>query len=194
MRINHLQGGDAMSKQIGYVRVSTLDQKTDRQLEGVKLDKVYKEKVSAKDTKRPELKKCLDYLRDGDTLHVHSIDRLARNLLDLQQLLEGLIQRQVTVRFHKEKLVFTGDDSPMQKLQLQMMGAFAEFERALIRERQREGIASAKARGKHLGRSKKLSQAQIDEIRKLVAEGHEKKALAAKFGVSRQTLYSVLSA
>jgi DNA invertase Pin-like site-specific DNA recombinase len=183
-----------MSKQIGYVRVSTLDQKTDRQLEGVKLDKVYKEKVSAKDTKRPELKKCLDYLRDGDTLHVHSIDRLARNLLDLQQLLEGLIQRQVTVRFHKEKLVFTGDDSPMQKLQLQMMGAFAEFERALIRERQREGIASAKARGKHLGRSKKLSQAQIDEIRKLVAEGHEKKALAAKFGVSRQTLYSVLSA
>lgn len=194
MRINHLQGGDAMSKQIGYVRVSTLDQKTDRQLEGVKLDKVYKEKVSAKDTKRPELKKCLDYLRDGDTLHVHSIDRLARNLLDLQQLLEGLIQRQVTVRFHKEKLVFTGDDSPMQKLQLQMMGAFAEFERALIRERQREGIASAKARGKHLGRSKKLSKAQIDEIRKLVAEGHEKKALAAKFGVSRQTLYSVLSA
>jgi len=192
MMINHLHGGEAMSKQIGYVRVSTLEQKTDRQLEGVKLDKVYKEKASAKDTKRPELKKCLDYLRDGDILHVHSIDRLARNLLDLQQLLEGLIQRQVTVRFHKEKLVFTGDDSPMQKLQLQMMGAFAEFERALIRERQREGIASAKAKGKHLGRSKKLSQAQIDEIRKLVAEGHEKKALAAKFGVSRQTLHSVL--
>lgn len=183
-----------MSKHIGYVRVSTLIQKTDRQLEGVKLDKLYEEKASAKDSKRPQLEACLDYLRDGDTLHVHSIDRLARNLLDLQNILEGLIKRQVTVHFHKENLVFTGEDSSIQKLQLQMMGAFAEFERSLIRERQREGIAAAKAKGKHLGRKKKLNDEQVAELKKLIAEGHEKKALASQFGISRQTLYSLLAA
>ena len=128
---------------VGYIRVSSVDQNSDRQLSDTSLDVVFEDKCSGKDTQRPQLKACLRHLRSGDALHVHSIDRLARNLKDLQTLVEELTGRGVTIRFNKENLTFTGDANPMQKLMLQMMGAFAEFERSMIRERQREGIAAA---------------------------------------------------
>ena len=112
---------------IGYVRVSTTDQKTDRQLEGVALDKVFEDKASAADTARPQLLLCLDYVREGDTLYVHSIDRLARNLQDLLRLLGQFTGKGVTVSFHKERLTFSGQDDPFQRLQLQIIGAVAEF-------------------------------------------------------------------
>jgi len=178
---------------VGYIRVSSLDQNTDRQLEGVKLDKEFEDKASAADTKRPQLIACLDYIRQGDTLHVHSIDRLARNLQDLLRLLELLKTKGVAIQFHKERLTFTGADDHFATLHLHIIGAVAQFERALIKERQREGIAKAKSLGKNLGRERKLAP-EIEQAMKQRAEaGEEKKALAIEYGVSRQTLYRVLS-
>src|SRR6185437_7118784 len=135
-------------QRIGYIRVSSVDQNTARQLDGIDLDRTFTDKASAKDANRPKLQECLRFLRDGDTLYVHSMDRLARNLIDLRQMVEDLTARGVAVEFVKERLSFTADASPMAKLLLNMMGAFAEFERELIRERQREGIALARAAGK----------------------------------------------
>ncbi len=134
-------------ERVGYIRVSTLDQNPERQLEGVAIDRVYTDHASGKDTERPQLEALLSFVRDGDTLVVHSMDRLARNLDDLRRLVQGLTRRGVRVEFIKENLTFTGEDSPMATLLLSVMGAFAEFERALIRERQREGIALAQGRG-----------------------------------------------
>ncbi len=180
-------------QQLGYIRVSSFDQNTSRQLEGVYLDQRFEEKASAKDAGRPILQETLKYARKGDTLHVHSIDRLARNLADLQQLVKTLSAKGVTLRFHKEGLTFTGEDAPMQKLILHMMGAFAEFERSLIRERQREGIAAARARGKHLGRKAALTLDQVTQIRARAAAGESKVGLAKEYAVSRQTIYAALA-
>jgi DNA invertase Pin-like site-specific DNA recombinase len=180
---------------VAYYRVSSVDQSIARQKEAMKgmvLDKVFEEKASAKDTIRPVLLECLDYCREGDTLHVHSIDRMARNLKDLQNIVDQLVRKSVTVKFHKEGLVFNGNDDAMSKLMLQMMGAFAEFERSLIKERQREGIATARKSGKEFGRKKSLSESQVVEIREKVAKGAIKSLVAAEYGISRTTLYSVL--
>ncbi|MGZ3382863.1 MAG: recombinase family protein, partial [Isosphaeraceae bacterium] len=134
-------------QRIGYIRVSGFDQNPERQLEHVELSRVFTDKTSGKDTHRPQLEALLAFVRQGDTVVVHSMDRLARNLDDLRRLVQGLTKRGVRIEFLKEHLVFTGEDSPMANLMLSVMGAFAEFERALIRERQREGIALAKQRG-----------------------------------------------
>lgn len=184
------------SQHVAYLRVSSVDQSLARQREAmssVPIDKAFTEKASAKDTNRPILHECIDYCREGDTLHVHSIDRIARNLKNLQEIIDQLTEKSVTVHFHKEGLIFNGSDSPMNTLMLQMMGAFAEFERALINERQREGIAAARKAGKKFGRKKALSEEQIAEIHERVARGTAKSLLAAEYGVSRTTLYSVLA-
>lgn len=131
-------------KRVGYVRVSTLDQNTERQLEGVKLDKVFTDKVSGKDTTRPQWQAALEYLREGDLLLVHSMDRLARSVDDLRIIVLDLTKKGVQVQFVKENLIFTGEDSPMSNLLLSSLGAVAEFERSMIRERQRVGIELAK--------------------------------------------------
>lgn len=134
-------------QRIGYIRVSTFDQNPERQLEGVKVDRAFSDKASGKDVKRPQLEALISFARTGDTVVVHSMDRPARNLDDLRRIVQTLTQRGVHIEFVKEHLSFTGEDSPMANLMLSVMGAFAEFERALIRERQREGIALAKQRG-----------------------------------------------
>ncbi|MNP56233.1 putative DNA-invertase from lambdoid prophage Rac [compost metagenome] len=134
----------------------------------------------------------LDYIREGDTLLVHSMDRLARNLDDLRRLVQGLTQRGVRVEFIKEGMIFTGDDSPMATLLLSVMGAFAEFERALLRERQREGIALARQRGAYRGRKRALSDEQATALRRRAAAGETKAGLAREFGISRETLYQYL--
>ncbi|CAM3536504.1 recombinase family protein [Parendozoicomonas haliclonae] len=178
---------------VGYIRVSSVDQNTDRQLAGTDLDIIFEDKCSGKDTNRPQLIACLRHLRSQDVLHVHSIDRLARNLKDLQTLVEELTGRGVTLRFHKENLTFTGDSNPMQKLMLQMMGAFAEFERSMIRERQREGIAAARKKGKQIGARRKLTEEQLIVVQERLASGSvNKTALARELGVSRQTLYNAI--
>jgi DNA invertase Pin-like site-specific DNA recombinase len=181
-------------KRIGYVRVSSIDQNTVRQLDGVQVDKSFADKASGKDTNRPQLKAALDYLRDGDVLVVHSMDRLARNISDLLHTVESLNRRGVVVEFVKESLTFTGDDSPMSRLMLTIMGGVAEFERAMIRERQLEGIAKAKQAGKYRGRQSTMTSAQVQAIRNRVATGCNKAALAREFGVTRQTIYNLLGA
>ncbi len=181
-------------QRVGYIRVSTLDQNPDRQLEGTELDRVFTDHASGKDVARPQLEGLLRFVRDGDTIVVHSLDRLARNLDDLRRLVQELTTRGVQVQFVKEQLTFTGEDSPMANLLLSMMGAFAEFERALIRERQREGIALAKQRGVYRGRRRALAGEQVDELRRRAAAGEQKAQLARDFGISRETVYQYLGA
>jgi len=177
---------------VGYIRVSTFEQNTDRQLEGVQLDKVFTDKASGKDTKRPELESLLQYVREGDTVIVHSMDRLARNLDDLRQTVQKLTGQGIRIQFVKESLTFTGEDSPMANLMLSVMGAFAEFERALIRERQREGIALAKQRGAYRGRKRSLSGRDIAEVCRRIDAGEKKAKVARDYGISRETLYQYL--
>jgi DNA invertase Pin-like site-specific DNA recombinase len=178
-----------IGQRIGYIRVSTLDQHVDRQLEGIEVDKTFVDKASGKDTKRPQLELLMSFVRTGDTVIVHSMDRLARNLDDLRRIVHTLTGRGVRIEFVKEHLSFTGDDSPMAGLMLSVMGAFAEFERALINERQREGIALAKQRGAYKGRKKSLSQAAVAQLRERLTTGISKAQAAREFGISRQTLY-----
>jgi DNA invertase Pin-like site-specific DNA recombinase len=177
-------------KRVGYIRVSSVDQNELRQLEGVELDKKFVDKASGKDTKRPQLQAALDYLREGDVLVIHSMDRLARNLDDLRKIVLGLTQRGVIVEFEKEHLAFTSEDNAMSNLLLSVMGAFAEFERSLIRERQREGITLAKKAGVYKGRKPSLTLERAEELRKRVAAGEKRAALAREFGISRETLYT----
>ncbi|BAD60731.1 MULTISPECIES: recombinase family protein [Nocardia] len=179
---------------VGYIRVSTVDQNTDRQLDGIDVERVFTDKVTGKNAKRPALQEMLAFVRDGDTVLVHSMDRLARNLDDLRRLVRQLTGKGVRVEFVKEALTFTGEDSPMATLMLSVMGAFAEFERALILERQREGIATAKARGAYKGRKPALTADQVTALRERAAAGEPKSALAREFGVSRETVYAYLRA
>ena len=179
-------------QRIGYVRVSSFDQNADRQLDQVAVDRLFTDKASGKNTQRPELDALLEFVRDGDTVVVHSMDRLARNLDDLRSVVQRLTKRGVRIEFIKENLTFTGEDSPMANLMLSVMGAFAEFERALIRERQREGIALAKQRGAYRGRKKSLLPDRAAELRRRVAGGEAKAQLAREFGISRETLYQYL--
>lgn len=176
-------------QRIGYIRVSTLDQHEERQLEGVTCAKTFTDKASGKDTKRPQLELLLSFVRAGDTVVVHSMDRLARNLDDLRRIVQSLTGKGVRIEFLKEHLTFTGEDSPMANLMLSVMGAFAEFERALIKERQREGIALAKRKGVYKGRKKSLSPAQVRALGERLAAGVSKTQAAREFGISRETLY-----
>ncbi|MFI6573968.1 recombinase family protein [Nocardia fluminea] len=179
---------------VGYVRVSTLDQNTIRQLDGIDVERTFVDKASGKDATRPALEEMLGFVRVGDTVVVHSMDRLARNLDDLRGLVRTLTAKGVRVEFVKESLTFTGENTPMATLLLSMMGAFAEFERSLILERQREGIAAAKARGAYKGRKPALAAEQIAQLRDRAAAGEPKSKLATDFGISRETVYAYLRA
>lgn len=179
-------------QRIGYIRVSSFEQNPERQLDQTQVDKVFVDKASGKDTQRPELDSLLSFVRDGDIVVVHSMDRLARNLDDLRRLVQKLTHKGVRIEFVKECLTFTGEDSPMANLMLSVMGAFAEFERSLIHERQREGIALAKLRGAYRGRKKSLSSEQQIEVRRRAMDGEKKAQLAREFGISRETLYQYL--
>ena len=154
--------------------ISTFGQNPGRQLEGLTLDKVFVEHASGKDTHRPQLALLLDYVRDGDQVFVHSMDRLARNLEDLRSIVLKLNSKKVPIQFLQENLRFNAEEGPLATLLLSIMGAFAEFERALIKERQREGIELAKKRGAYKGRKPVLSQDQRFLLQQQVAEGPTK--------------------
>lgn len=175
---------------IGYRRVSSEGQNLDRQ--DFVCDKMFEEKVSGAKRNREALAQMIEFARDGDEVIVWSIDRLARDLRDLQDIIQRLNDKGVSVSFLKEKLVFSGDaDDAFARLQLQMMGAFAEFERNIIRQRQAEGIARAKARGVYKGRKKTID---VNRIMKMKADGHSVTEIAELVGVSRMTVYRSLSA
>src|SRR5512135_501681 len=186
--------GDLMTQnqRIGYVRVSSYDQNVDRQLEHLDVDRVFIDKASGKDAERPELQALLAYARQGDTVVVHSMDRLARNVDDLRRIVQRETKRGVRVQFVKENLTFTGEDSPMSNLMLSVLGAVAQFERDLIKDRQREGIALAKQRGAYRGRGKALPGEKVADLRRRAIAGEKKALLAREFGISRETLYQYL--
>ncbi|QLL08991.1 recombinase family protein [Mycobacterium vicinigordonae] len=175
---------------VGYVRVSTADQNTDRQLDGIDLDEVFTDHASGKDTKRPQLQAMLKHVRKGDELVVHSMDRLARSLVDLRRTVDELTAKGVRVRFVKEGLVFGDTSDPCATLMLSVMGAVAEFERALLLERQREGIAIAKTKGAYKGRKPSLTEDQVEAVAARLAKGESASVLAREYGVSRATVYN----
>lgn len=174
---------------VAYRRVSTVDQKTDRQLPDEEFDNEFEDKASAKDTDRPALMAMLGFVREGDTVVVHSIDRLARNLVDLEGLIQQMNSKGVTVKFRKERLTFSGGSDAMQTLMLHVMGAFAQFERSMVRERQREGIQAAKAAGKHIGRPSGLSDKQIKSLKAKRTKGVSIRDLMDQFNLSRASIY-----
>lgn len=182
----------ANGQRVGYIRVSSVGQNPERQLDGVEVDRLFTDTVSGASTARPQLQALLAFVREGDTVIVHSMDRLARNLDDLRRVVRQLTDLGVAVQFCHEQLTFTGEHSPMATLLLSVLGAFAEFERALIRERQAEGIALAKARGAYKGRKKSLTTGQVEALRARAVAGEPKASLAREFGISRQTLYQYL--
>ena len=183
-------------QKIGYARVSSKDQNLDRQLAALKKEKVFRiftDTVSGLSTQRPGLDGALNYLRTGDQLIAVSMDRLARSLIDLHRLVDELTERGVSVKFLKEGQTYSLDSSPVAKLMLGLLGSVAEFERAIIRERQAEGIAKAKARGVYKGRAKVLNEEQIIQARKWVSEGIPKAEVARRLGIGRTTLYKYLN-
>ena len=176
---------------VGYRRVSTLEQSLDRQDLG-ECDRVFEEKESAGSTNRPALQDMLSFVRDGDTVVVHSIDRLARNLMDLQSIIQELNNKGVTIRFLSESLSFSADGGcAFQTLQLQMLGAFAQFERTMIRKRQAEGIAKAKAKGVYAQRKRTINP---DKVKQLFEDGMSKAAIAKHLNISRMSVYRSLTA
>ena len=179
-------------KKIGYIRVSTVDQNPERQLEGIELDKRYVDYASGRTVHRPKLKELVNYVREDDILYVHSIDRLARNLRDLKLLVDGFVANGVRVIFVKQQLEFSSDNSPISNLMLSLLGAIAEFEWEMLRERQLEGIALAKAAGKYVGRKKSLDSKKIELLRSALTTRQSKSSIARDLGISRKTLYNYI--
>jgi len=176
---------------VGYRRVSTLEQSLERQDLG-KCDRLFEEKESAGSANRPALQELLSFVRSGDEVVVHSIDRLARNLIDLQSIIQELNDKGVTIRFLSENLSFSGSGGcAFKTLQLQMLGAFAQFERTIIRKRQAEGIAKAKQRGVYSQRKKSVNS---DKVRQLFQDGMSKAAIAKHLNISRMSVYRSLAA
>lgn len=187
---------------VGYIRVSTADQNTDRQLDGVVLDRIFTDRMTGSTKDRPQLKELLNYVRFGDTVMVHSLDRLARNLEDLLAIINQLHKKGVVFKSIKENLTLDGSKpSPMDKFLLHVLGAVAEFNRSLIREAQREGIAKAKARGVYKGRKSVLTAEKIAQIEALLAERNSSvenykklsnSTIAKQVGISKSSLYRYL--
>lgn len=181
-------------KKFGYARVSSVDQKTDRQIAQLKeynLKKIFEEHASGKDLNRPQLQNMLGTLKSGDHIYVCSMDRLARNLADLLSLTKNILEKKCTIHFLKENLIFSSDkeNNPMGKLLLSIMGAVSEFERALIRERQAEGIALAKLRGAFKGSKPALTDEKRKKFYQLKRKGFPITYIAKELKVSRATIY-----
>lgn len=176
---------------VGYMRVSSVDQCLDRQLDGIELDKVYEEKISGKDRERPQLKECISYLREGDTLYVHSMDRLSRNLKDLLNIVSELVDKNVSVKFNTENLEFAGKENPMGYLMLSVFGAVNQFEIANLKIRQLEGIRKAKERGQQFGR-KSLKPKLITELKNRKEKGQSVIEIASAMNIGTSTIYKYL--
>ena len=180
---------------VGYARTSTIDQKAGlaaqlRDLKAAGCTKVFSEELSSVATNRPELDRALDYLRDGDTMIVTKLDRLARSVADLVRITEALKEKNVALRILAINLD-TG--TPTGKLMLNLLGSIAEFERELMLERQREGIARAKAEGKYKGRAP-TARRKADDVIRLKAEGMTGDAIAAELGIGRASVFRILRA
>jgi DNA invertase Pin-like site-specific DNA recombinase len=176
-----------------YKRVSTTDQNLDRQLFGIQFDREYVEKVSGKDTNRPQLQAMLQNIREGDIVHVHELSRLGRSVKDLLDIVEQITNAGGTVKFHKENLEFKGaHKDPFQALMLNLLSSIAQFERELMLSRQREGIAIAKAKGRYKGKQSRFTTAEIDRIKTDFEHSDNKSKLAERYGITRAYLYALV--
>lgn len=179
---------------VGYVRVSAADQSLDRQVEALgQCYKIFTDKISGKSrAKRYALTDLLEYIRDGDTVRVASMDRLGRDTRDLYNLVAEMTDKGAAVEFVNESITVNRDGaSPLDSLMLGILAAFAEFERKRIRERQAEGIALAKAKGKYV-QQPKLGDKEIEQAQAMIDMGIPKTQVASTLEVSRQTLYNAL--
>ena len=174
---------------VGYRRVSTEEQNLDRQ-ELKDVEKIFEEKISAKNAERTALNEMLTFIRSGDEVVVHSIDRLARNLRDLETIVTQIIEKGASIEFLSERLVFNSNsDSALDKLLLQILGSFSQFERTMIRKRQAEGIAKARERNAYKGRQATIDS---DEIARLYEEYNCVSKVARQMNISRQSVYRYL--
>lgn len=176
---------------LAYIRVSSTEQNVDRQLDGLTFDKTYTDKITGSTTDRPALIELKKFARSGDLIHVHSIDRLARSLIDLKTLVSEWNNEGISVKFHKENMEFSSNKSndPLTELMFNMLASFAEFERSMIHSRQAEGIAKAKAAGKYKGR--KTNKARNDRITVLLFEGMSIRKIASEVGCNPSTVQRV---
>lgn len=175
---------------IAYVRVSSIDQNEERQIQALEkhnIDKWFTEKVSGKDTNRPQLKAMLEFAREGDTIYIHDLSRLGRNTADLLKITEQLKDKGINLVSNKESI---DTSTATGKLMFTMIAAIAEFERTNLKERQREGIAIAKQKGKYKGRKEvSIDKNLFDEqMKRYYSREINKTQLAKVFGVSRPTL------
>lgn len=197
--LSYLKEKQAKGQTVGYIRVSSADQNTARQLDGIELNKKFVDKISGstriKD--RPALRDLFEYVRAGDLVVIHSFDRLARDLDILIDLIKSLNSKGVSLQSIKENITFNGSNSPMDKFILHIFGAVAEFQRSLIKEAQREGIAKRKKAGLYKGRKPKLDETQIAELKQIIIEKNSSieafkkikwKAIAKKYEISEPTL------
>ncbi len=176
---------------VGYARVSSVGQSLDVQLDKLKhCDKIFQEKRSGASSKRPRLKACLEYVREGDTLVVTRLDRLARSTLHLCQLAEQLETKQVNLQVLDQN-IHTGDATG--RLLFNMLGAIAQFETEIRAERQMDGIQNAKARGVRLGREKSLTQQECLELRQKRQQGVLIKTLMKDYKLSKASVYRYLN-
>jgi DNA invertase Pin-like site-specific DNA recombinase len=176
---------------IGYVRVNPDDRRLERQLDGIVLDAIFEDKAGCDQTKRPALTKCFASLREGDVLHVHSLDRLAGNMRDLQKLVADCAGKGVEIRFHKEDSVFFSFGKTQPDFLLHLLGVFADYERALVRERQMEGFAAARKKGTVLGRPHSITPEKEDAIRAKLKTGQSAADVALEFGIGRSSVYNI---
>ncbi len=180
-------------KRIGYIRVSTVDQNPDRQLCDMQLDKKFVDYASGSTINRPQLQALVEYVRDGDTVFVHSLDRLGRNTMDLLSIVESFIKKKVTIVFVKENLTFSGQENPMSQLIFVIMSAIAQFERSLIRERQMEGVRLAKLQGRYAGRLSKLTSVMRETIIEKMSTRETLGSISRHLKISRASLNKYLS-
>jgi DNA invertase Pin-like site-specific DNA recombinase len=176
-----------------YIRVSSILQNTERQLPSVECDRIYLDKLSGKDTQRPQFQLMMSNLRSGDVVNVHSLDRVGRNTKDILNLVEQVKEVGASIKFHKENLTFDGTSNDLYSdLLLTILSGFAQFERNIILERQREGIAIAKQNGKYKGAKRKLTDEQLNELKIDFDEGIPKTEIAKKFGITRSYVYQLV--
>jgi DNA invertase Pin-like site-specific DNA recombinase len=187
-------------KKIAYIRVSSEGQNTsrqDQQIEELHVDKVFTEKVSGRNIQdRPQFQMMFDYAREDDIIYCADLSRWGRSLIDIKTTITDLTKRGVTVTFLKENLTFSGNDDPMSNLLLGILSSLSEWERAVIKSRQMEGVKIAQEKGiykERCGRKPKLTEEQMKEVKRRVADGEKRSDVALAFGVSRQTVYNLVA-
>jgi DNA invertase Pin-like site-specific DNA recombinase len=187
-------------KKIAYIRVSSEGQNTsrqDQQIEELHVDKVFSEKVSGKNIQdRPQFQMMLEYAREDDIIYCADLSRWGRSLIDIKTTVTSLTKRGVTVIFLKENLTFSGNDDPMSNLLLGILSSLSEWERAVIKSRQMEGVKIAQEKGiykERCGRKPKLTDEQIEEVKRRVEAGEKRADVALAYGVSRQTVYNLVA-